>query len=78
MGNEKDLPPFRSMRYNEYPPADSVYINAKHLEAEQQFLEARQEYLRAKDLDLIRFRASEDLNKQIVVLPIVWLFHTFL
>ncbi len=68
VSNEKDIPPFRSMRYDEYPPADSVYINASHLEGTQRFSEAKEEYLRAKDLDIIRFRAPEDINKRIVAL----------
>jgi len=68
VSNEKDLPPFRSIRYNEYPPADSVYFNARLLEITQRFSEAKEEYLRAKDLDVIRFRASEDINKRIAAL----------
>jgi tetratricopeptide (TPR) repeat protein/lysophospholipase L1-like esterase len=63
VSNVRDLPPFRSMRYENYPPADSVYSHAMQLDAGHVFDKARIEYLRAKDLDVIRFRASEDLNK---------------
>lgn len=66
VSNEKDLRPFYSLRYNEYPPADSVFLYAQQLESARRFQEARAEYWRAKDLDQIRFRASEDLNKEIV------------
>ncbi|RPI05649.1 MAG: hypothetical protein EHM64_05760 [Ignavibacteriae bacterium] len=66
VSNVGGLPPFRSSRYENYPPADSVYSRAKQLLAAHAVEQAREEFLRAKDLDLIRFRASEDMNRLIV------------
>ena len=63
VSNVRDLPPFRSIWYKNYPRADSVYSTAKQLEAAQRFDDAKEEYIRAKDYDIIRFRASEDINK---------------
>jgi len=61
--NVRDSPPFRSSRYEIYPKADSLFFDAKRLDADNLFDKAKEEYIRAKDLDLIRFRASEDINK---------------
>ncbi len=68
VSNERDLAPFYSLKYENFPPADSVFYLAKLREAHSLFIEAKEEYLRAKDLDCIRFRASEDLNKIIFAL----------
>ena len=46
-----------------YPRADSLFFDAKRLEAGHLFDKAKEEYVRAKDYDVIRFRASEDVNK---------------
>ena len=54
------------MQYEIYPRADSIYFNAKKLEANHLFDKAKNEYIRAKDLDVIRFRAPEDINNIIV------------
>jgi tetratricopeptide (TPR) repeat protein len=62
VSNEKDVPPFFSARDGIYPPADSVYQSARCLEANSLFDSAKAEYLRAKDLDMVRFRAPEDVN----------------
>ncbi len=62
VSNVRDLPPFRSQVFEEYPSADSVYAEAKIFESKNQFVKAKEEYLRAKDLDVIRFRATEELN----------------
>ena len=66
VSNEKDLPPFQSLQYGIYPRADSVYSNAKILEAQHLFEKAKTEYEMAKDLDVIRFRAPEDINRIII------------
>ena len=66
VSNVRDLHPFYSSRYEQYPDAESLYTNARALEAASQFEQAKEEYSKAKDLDLIRFRASEDLNNSIV------------
>ena len=63
VSNVRDVPPFNSIRYENYPRADSLYSNAKQLEAQHLFDNAKDEYIRAKDLDIVRFRASEDINK---------------
>jgi tetratricopeptide (TPR) repeat protein len=62
VSNVRDLPPFQSVSFESYSKADSIYAHAQQLEANHFYDEAREEYLRAKDLDVIRFRASEDLN----------------
>jgi len=62
VSNVRDLPPFRSMRFGIYPPADSLYQDAERLEADGFSDKAKEEYLQAKDLDVIRFRAPEDFN----------------
>jgi tetratricopeptide (TPR) repeat protein len=63
VSNVRDLPPFHSLRYEMYPRADSVFSNAKRLEADHVFEKAKEEYFKAKDYDVVRFRASEDINK---------------
>lgn len=63
--NVGDQPPFRSLRFGRYPSADSVYSDAARLRARQDFAEARQEFIEAKDLDAIRFRGPEDMNRVI-------------
>jgi hypothetical protein len=63
VSNVGDMPPFLSMASATYPRADSVYSDARRLEAGRSYEKSKEEYLRAKDLDVIRFRASEDLNK---------------
>jgi tetratricopeptide (TPR) repeat protein/lysophospholipase L1-like esterase len=63
VSNIRDLPPFRSVRYENFPRADSLYFYAKQLEADHLFEKAKEEYIGAKDYDVIRFRASEDVNK---------------
>jgi len=66
VSNVKDLPPFRSSPYENYSEAESLYAGAKRLESLAQYEKAKEGYIKAKDFDLIRFRASEDLNKSIV------------
>ncbi len=61
--NVKDLPPFGSSKSTNYPSAISVYEEARTFEKEGDYEKAKASYYRAKDLDCIRFRASEDLNK---------------
>jgi tetratricopeptide (TPR) repeat protein len=54
--------PFHSCEIAGYPTAIEVFQNAKKLETEGKFDEARKLFYLAKDLDGIRFRASEDIN----------------
>ncbi|HVO73628.1 MAG TPA: hypothetical protein VMT35_06370, partial [Ignavibacteriaceae bacterium] len=63
VSNEKDLPPFHSLENKNYPSALYFYKKAQVLESKKLFDEAKINYLKAKDLDAIRFRASEDINK---------------
>jgi tetratricopeptide (TPR) repeat protein len=63
VSNIGDLPPFGSMQYGVYPRADSVYARAKQLEADRNFEKAKSEYIKAKDFDVVRFRAPEDINR---------------
>ena len=63
VSNIKDLLPFQSLDYKNYSAADSLFNDAQKLESTSQFDEAKLKYLKAKDLDVIRFRASEDFNK---------------
>jgi tetratricopeptide (TPR) repeat protein len=63
VSNIRDHNPFISEGFQNIPPADSVYREAKILEAENKMEDARKAYYRAKDLDAMRFRASEDFNQ---------------
>ncbi len=61
--NLKDQPPFTSVTQPKFPPAETVYENA---EAELKFrnlLIADSLFRYAKDLDALRFRAPERINK---------------
>jgi tetratricopeptide (TPR) repeat protein len=60
--NIKDLPPLGSSKSKNYPPAIEVYKEALAYEKAGDYEKAKASYYRAKDLDCIRFRASEDLN----------------
>jgi tetratricopeptide (TPR) repeat protein len=60
--NIKDLPPLGSSKSKNYPPASDVYQEALAFEKAGDYEKAKTYYYRAKDLDCIRFRASEDLN----------------
>ncbi|MGD0038278.1 MAG: hypothetical protein ABSC53_13415, partial [Bacteroidota bacterium] len=68
VSNIRDSPPFHSSHYEIYPEADSLFSNAKRLDADHSFDKAKDKYIWAKDLDLIRFRASEDISKIIAKL----------
>lgn len=63
ISNIRDLPPFKSSKNSEHPPAIEVYKNAKALDSAQNYFKAKKQYIMAKDLDCIRFRASEDINE---------------
>jgi tetratricopeptide (TPR) repeat protein len=60
--NIKDMEPFCSAVTTEYPAALDVYYNASKYEKEKNFKIAKENYYKAKDLDCIRFRASEEIN----------------
>jgi tetratricopeptide (TPR) repeat protein len=61
--NVKDLEPFCSVVTYSYPSASEVYASAIKSESEGDYIRACELYYQAKDLDCIRFRASEDINE---------------
>jgi tetratricopeptide (TPR) repeat protein len=62
VSNIRDHKPFVSVAVDNLPPAETAYHEARRLEQEKKFDEAKSAYYRAKDLDALRFRASEELN----------------
>ncbi|UCD34816.1 MAG: tetratricopeptide repeat protein [Nitrospiraceae bacterium] len=65
VSNVRDHRPFASEGTAILPPSGDVYEQARKLESENTMEEARLAYDRAKDLDTMRFRASEDFNQVI-------------
>ncbi len=63
VSNIRDQKPFISVKTPDYPTAENVYKKAKLLESQQQFQQAREYYYQAKDLDALRFRATEEFNQ---------------
>jgi lysophospholipase L1-like esterase len=62
ISNVKDLEPFCSVDHTKYPSSISIYDKSKTKEKDGNFKDAKSEYYQAKDLDCIRFRASEEVN----------------
>ncbi len=60
--NIRDMEPFCSAITTEYPAAMDVYRDARKYEKEKNYKLAKENYYKAKDLDCIRFRASEEIN----------------
>ena len=63
--NLKDQKPFVSIKNGKYPPADQVYKEAQAAYSEKNYRAAEFLYRKARDLDGLRFRATEDFNKSI-------------
>ena len=63
VSNVKDQKPFVSVESEQYPKAETIYNNAKSLVQQNRFDEAKGQFYWAKDLDCLRFRASEEFNK---------------
>ena len=63
VSNIRDQAPLRSVESPSFPSADAAYRRAQSLEAAHEMEEARRHYLLAKDLDGMRFRAAEDINR---------------
>ena len=61
VSNLNDQSPFKSDSINEFS-AINYYNEAKKLEKEGKFVKAKELFVKAKDLDLIRFRAPEVFN----------------
>lgn len=62
VSNIRDQVPFAYQAENNLPSALDVYKQARALELAGRYEEAKKMYYYAKDLDLVRFRASEDFN----------------
>ncbi len=65
VSNVRDLPPFISIKSDSFPPAEEVYQQAKEAAQNAQWDTAYRLFYQAKDLDALRFRAAEDLNRVI-------------
>jgi lysophospholipase L1-like esterase len=65
VSNIKDQRPFESVPMKDFPSADDVFETALSLQKEQRYAEAYRKYHLAKDLDALRFRASEEFNQVI-------------
>jgi len=69
VSNEKDLKPFISSKADSASSANYHYSLAGKACQAGDFPKAKQEFVQAKDLDLLRFRAPEALNRVIESLP---------
>jgi len=63
VSNIRDQQPFVSVEQDTFPSARSVFEAARILEQEGRYNQAGRAYYRAKDLDALRFRASEEFNE---------------
>ena len=61
--NLRDQPPFIDREDGTLTAAAEAFVRARKLENERRYAEARSGYEKAKDLDLLRFRAPEDFNR---------------
>jgi lysophospholipase L1-like esterase len=62
VSNVGGQPPFRSAEKDSFPTAEQLYQKAQEMEDLGNYKQARQLYIQAKDLDALRFRATEDFN----------------
>ncbi len=62
VSNVRNQPPFLSAVDGTRLTADSVFNRARRFDESGDFSEAHREYYRAKDLDALRFRATEEFN----------------
>jgi tetratricopeptide (TPR) repeat protein len=63
VSNVRDQEPFISAEIDSLPDAAEIFNRAKELEKSGKFEAARAAYYRAKDLDLLRFRAPQIFNR---------------
>lgn len=70
VSNIRDQQPFVSVKQDTLPSARTVFEAARILESEGKYDQARQAYYRAKDLDALRFRATEEFNEIIYNLAV--------
>jgi lysophospholipase L1-like esterase len=66
--NLKDQKPFVSVKDSEYPPADKIFLAAENKLQTGDVDSAKGLFIYAKELDALRFRAPEEINKTIVQL----------
>ena len=69
VSTEKDMRPFISSKKDSTSSAGYHYDLAEKAYKQNDFVRARQQYIYAKDLDMLRFRAPEELNTIIAGLP---------
>ncbi len=62
VSNIHDQQPFVSIKTEKYPPALSEFEAGQRAETAEDYQSALAHYTLAKDLDALRFRASEDIN----------------
>ena len=62
VSNIRDQEPFISVKDGNMQSAKSLFDSARQYESKGEFKTARQYYFKAKDLDALRFRASEEFN----------------
>lgn len=74
--NVKDLKPFCSVKTEKYPAALDIYNDALQKESEGNARTAKPLFYSAKDLDCIRFRASEDVND--IIRQLAEKYHAYL
>lgn len=63
VSNVKDLSPFCSVATDSYPLASEIFNIGKQYNENRDFKKAKENYELAKDLDGVRFRASEEINE---------------
>jgi len=63
VSNTRDQEPFVSLATAKFPSAASMFAKARDLEQEGNYDLARKAYYLAKDLDALRFRATEEFNE---------------
>ncbi|MDH3268615.1 MAG: hypothetical protein OEM46_07140 [Ignavibacteria bacterium] len=64
--NLKDQKPFISVDSSDYPNADKIYKSANEELLKEKIDSAKALFIYAKDLDALRFRAPEQINKTII------------
>jgi lysophospholipase L1-like esterase len=64
--NLKDQKPFVSINDSEFPSADEIFKYANEELLHNNFDSAKSLYINSKDLDALRFRAPEEINKTII------------
>jgi tetratricopeptide (TPR) repeat protein/lysophospholipase L1-like esterase len=63
ISNIRDLEPFCSVSTSEYPAAIDIFNQGREYDHTGKYKRAKEQYYLAKDLDCLRFRASEKINE---------------